>query len=156
MTNTIRSIVRSTRAGLAVLTVLIGSGVLGAPASAARSITRSGPDLAFTTADIHGVNWADPRDNFVTGTVVPTGLSDTDGPRRSVAKARQILTGFQANLDANTIRLPVNDATVHGDWWPSYQAVIKAATKQHLRVVLSYWESNTSEDGKIDDLAQWR
>jgi hypothetical protein len=107
------------------------------------------------TFSFRGVNWADPRDNFVTGNVVPTGLSDTDNPQRTAAKAAQILAGFRRNLDANTVRLPVNPATVSGAWWPSYRAVIRTATQAHMKVILSYWEADTSKDGLIDNVPDW-
>ncbi|MGI8869273.1 MAG: cellulase family glycosylhydrolase [Mycobacteriales bacterium] len=126
-----------------------------ATGTTATGTTATYPSAAAPAASFHGVNWADPRDNFVTGNVVPTGLSDTDGPARSAAKARQIVAGLQHNLGANTIRLPVNPATVSGDWWRSYAAVIETATRMDVRVILSYWEADSSKDGRIDDLPQW-
>lgn len=133
------------------VSTLIGAAalLLGLAAPAGATAT-SGDTSAF-----RGVNWADPRDNFVTGNVIPTGLSDTDDPGLTAAKAARILAGFRHNLGANTVRLPVNPATVGGSWWPSYRAVIRTATAAHMKVILSYWEADTSRDGLIDDVPQW-
>ena len=52
-------------------------------------------------------------------------------------------------------RLPINPASVGTAWWNSYRATIDAATAAGDKVILSYWESNTAKDGKIDDTAAW-
>lgn len=90
------------------------------------------------TNQFHGVNWADPNDNFVTGDVVPVGLSATDSYAATHAKATAILKGYQA-LGANTVRMAFNRATVNGPWWKSYTAAFDAASALGMNVVLAPW-----------------
>jgi hypothetical protein len=107
------------------------------------------------TSDFHGVNWADQRDNFVDGTLVLGGLSTSDSYATTQAKANGILSGFQSNLGANTVRLPVNYPTVSGTYWNSYAGAIDMATSKGMRVILSYWESASSRNGTVDNLTQF-
>ena len=81
------------------------------------------------------MNWADPNDNFVTGDIVPVGLSDTDNYATTYAKATSILKGFQ-RLGANTVRMAFNQATTSGTWWNSYTGAIDAANALGMNVVL--------------------
>ena len=118
-----------------------------------------GPDSAAAPAAVpssfHGVNWADPRDNYASDAVVPSGLSVTDDYRTVYRKTEKMVEGFRDNLGADTLRLPINPASVGTAWWDSYRATIDAATKSGDKVILSYWESPTAKDGKIDDVATW-
>jgi hypothetical protein len=107
------------------------------------------------TNDFRGVNWADERDNFVDGVLVLGGLSTSDSYATTQAKADKILSGFQNNLGANTVRMPVNYATVSGSYWNSYTGAIDEATSKGMKVILSYWEGNSSRDGKVDNTAQY-
>jgi len=107
------------------------------------------------TTGFHGVNWADQRDNFVDGTVVPSGLSTSDSYATTNGKAGQILDGFRARLGANTLRLPVNPASVGTAWWNSYTGAIDAAVSRGMNVILSYWEGNSSRDGRVDNTTTW-
>ncbi|NUR61844.1 MAG: cellulase family glycosylhydrolase [Catenulispora sp.] len=106
-------------------------------------------------SSFHGVNWADPRDNYASDAVVPSGLSVTDDYGTVYRKAERMVEGFRENLGANTLRLPINPASVGTAWWNSYRAAIDAATKSGDKVILSYWESPTAKDGKVDDVAAW-
>jgi endoglucanase len=108
------------------------------------------PGYAATTG-FHGVNWADPRDNFTDDAVVPTGLSTSDSYATTSVKAGAILDGFRANLGANTVRLPINPPSVGTTWWNSYTGAIDAAVSRGYNVILSYWEANSSRDGKVDN-----
>lgn len=63
-----------------------------------------------------GVNWADARDNYNTGWVIPTGLTASDSYATVQTKANIILAGFQNNLGANTVRLPINPPSVEQSW----------------------------------------
>ena len=87
------------------------------------------------------MNWADPNDNFVTGDIVPVGLSDTDSYATTYAKSTSILKGFQA-LGANTVRMAFNRATVTGKWWNSYTAAFDAALALGMKVVVAPWLQN--------------
>lgn len=128
---------------LAVTAVVVGLGPLTKPAAA-------------STAQFKGVNWADPKDNFSAGNVVPSGLSTSDSYATTYAKASAVIGGFSTNLGANTVRLPVNPYTVSGSWWSSYTGAIDAALAKGFKVILSYWESSFAYDGLIDDTTAWR
>src|SRR5689334_16041188 len=91
----------------ATLAAALVTGPLSAPAQAAPAT----PAQAAGTSQFKGVNWADPRDNFVNGPVIPSGLSTSDNYATTYAKASAIVSGFQANLGANMIRLGMNDKT---------------------------------------------
>lgn len=136
------------RVTVAVATVATA---LTVPAAAAphQSTTVSHRD----TADFRGVNWADPRDNYAHDEVVPSGLSTTDNYRITYRKATGILGEFRKELRANTVRLPINPASVGTGWWSSYRAAIDAATDQGFKVILSYWEADNAKDGRVDDTA---
>ena len=103
---------------------------------------------------LEGVNWADARDNFQSGWLIPTGLSASDSYSDVYARAWWMLSELPAG--ANTIRLPINPATVlnntgtgPGWWWRQYQGAIDAATDLHMNVILGYWGTE-SDPGTID------
>lgn len=107
---------------------------------------------AVGAAGIAGVNWADGRDNFVDGWVIPSGLTASDNNATVTAKANAILSGFQTNLQGcNTVRLPINPPSVLESWWTSYYGAIDAATGRNMNVILACWESASSRNGLIDN-----
>ncbi|MGW0803482.1 RICIN domain-containing protein [Nonomuraea sp. NPDC002799] len=118
------------------------------------ALTGAAP-AAADTAQFRGVNWADPRDNYADDPVIPSGLSVSDGYATVRAKADAVIAGFQANLGANTVRLPVNPYSVGTSWWNAYTGAVDAATAKGFKVVLSYWEGTAAKDGRIDDPAAW-
>ena len=101
------------------------------------------------------MNWADPRDNYASDAVVPSGLAVTDSYAQVYRITNTMVDGFRTNLGANTVRLPINPASVGTAWWSSYRATIDAATRAGDKVILSYWEADTSKDGLVDDAAAW-
>jgi hypothetical protein len=107
------------------------------------------------SSDFRGVNWADPRDNYAGDAVVPSGLATTDDYRTVYRTTQRMVQGFRQNLGANTLRLPINPASVGTTWWKSYRGAIDAATNSGNKVILSYWEANTSKDGLVDDVVAW-
>jgi hypothetical protein len=119
----------------ALLTIAALAALLG--------VTQAGhiPTAHAATNQFHGVNWADPNDNFGTGNLVPVGLSTSDSYSTTYAKATAILKGFQA-LGANTVRMPFNAATVSGSWWGSYTAAWDAASALGMNVVVAPWLQN--------------
>lgn len=126
----------------------VGSGSLRPPAPRRRAARPGSRSLEQVAARLDGANWADRGDNFQRGLVVPTGLSLTDSYKTVYTKATKILRAFQAQ-GANTVRLPVNLATVlRPIWWPRYRAAIDAAVALGMNVILSYWDSGNS--GTID------
>lgn len=106
----------------------------------------SRPALASTRA-FAGVNWADARDNFQSGWVIPDALSASDSYSTVQTKANEILSGFQNNLGANTVRLPINPPSVAQSWWGSYTAAFDTAFSKGMKVVIAYWSNN---NGQID------
>lgn len=111
---------------------------------------------APTSTEFKGVNWADIRDNFTDDELVLSGTSLTDNYTTIQTKADNILSGFQT-AGANTVRIPVNPATVLDDWWQSYKGSINKASAKNMKVLLSYWEGASSKDGLIDNsTAFWR
>lgn len=105
---------------------------------------------ALTSADFKGVNWADSRDNFADDKLVLSGTTATDSYATIQTKADNILTGFQT-AGVNTVRLPVNPATVLDTWWQSYKGSINKASSKNMKVLLGYWEGASSRDGLIDN-----
>jgi hypothetical protein len=90
------------------------------------------------TSQFHGVNWADPNDNFITGPNIPVGLSQSDSYSTTHSKATTILKGFQS-LGANTVRFGINAATTSSTWWNSYTAAFDAATALGMNVIIAPW-----------------
>ena len=103
------------------------------------------------TSEFRGVNWADPRDNYASDEVVPSGLSTSDDYATTYAKATRILGEFRHELRANTVRMPINPASVGTPWWQAYRGAVDAAVDSGFKVILSYWEANDAKDGRVDD-----
>jgi hypothetical protein len=108
-------------------------------------------DLPEDTSAFRGVNWADPRDNYASDELVLSGLTSDMTPQEVTDASTTILTGFEDLLGANTVRIPINPATVTDPWWESYRATIDTARAQGMTVILSYWEADDQKDGFIDD-----
>lgn len=126
------------------------------PVRATIAAPAAAPVTPAATSSFHGVNWADPRDNFVDDVEVPTGLSSSDSYATTYAKATAILTGFKNNLGANMVRLPVNPPTTSSStWWASYRGAIDAASDLGFKVFLAYWESASSKNGTVDNINDW-
>jgi hypothetical protein len=122
------------------------------------NLAASVPTSGIGAAGIAGVNWADARDNFVDGWVIPSGLEAVDSYEVVAAKANAILTGFQNNMPGvNTIRLPINPPSVREIWWDSYSAAINVALGKNMKVILACWEGASSRNGLVDDIhAFWK
>ncbi len=102
------------------------------------------------------VNWADPGDNFQAGVLQPSGLiAATDGYATAVAKSNAILSGFQTVLGANSIRIPINEATVvtNTAWWNAYKGIVDAAVGKNMKVMIAYWGQAGNNGGKPADLS---
>ena len=98
------------------------------------------------------MNWADPRDNYADDEVVPSGSA----PRRlphDVPQGRRHRAGFQQELGANTIRLPINPSSVGHRLVGVVPGAIDAAVGRGVKVILSYWEADNTKDGRVDDPA---
>ncbi len=131
------------------------------PAALVMALVATGLTIATSTPahaatnDFKGVNWADVRDNFVDDTLVLGGLATSDSYATTQTKADKILSGFQTNLGANTVRMPVNYPTISGSYWNSYTGAIDMATSKGMKVILSYWEAASSRNGSVDNLTQF-
>ncbi|MEJ3747538.1 ricin-type beta-trefoil lectin domain protein [Actinomycetes bacterium KLBMP 9797] len=132
----------------------LGAAVLLLPSAAAAEVTGQARP-AGDTSEFRGVNWADPRDNYASDEVVPSGLSVTDDYRTVYRTTQRMVKGFRQNLGANTLRLPINPSSVGTPWWRSYRGTIDAATDSGFKVIVSYWEANSAKDGRVDDAAAW-
>lgn len=120
--------------------------------------SRPGSRHHLDASQFHGLNWNDPRDNFMSGPVVPVDLSEDKSAAQIYTTSRSILLQFRAKSSANTVRMPVNPYSVgpKSAWWPKYRLAIKAAEDLGYRVILSYWEgSGDQKDGYVDDLPTW-
>ncbi len=112
------------------------------------------PTTHAATNQFMGVNWANPNDNFITGNLVPVGLSSSDNYTTTYTKATAILKGFQS-LGANTVRLPFNAATVSGSWWSSYTAAWDAASALGMKVVVAPWLQNGTVSDTTSFYQMW-
>ncbi|OQP57344.1 RICIN domain-containing protein [Niastella populi] len=112
------------------------------------------PVTVNATNNFKGVNWADPADNFKDDLVIVSGLSASDSYAGVQTKSGPVLTAFQ-NRGANTVRLPVNPATVSQSYWNAYTGAIDLAASRGMNVILAYWESASSRNGLIDNTTQF-
>jgi hypothetical protein len=112
-------------------------------------------EASAATSGFRGVNWADARDNYVDGWVIPTGLTASDNYATVKSKADGIIAAFGNLLGANTVRLPVNPQSVNSSWWGAYKGAIDSALAHGMKVILGYWEADNHKDGLVDDTAAW-
>jgi hypothetical protein len=127
-----------------------GAGVVAALAmlgSVAVEVATGAPAQAATN-QFHGVNWADPRDNFLTDPNVPVGLSSSDNYASTYAKATAILQGFQT-FGTNTVRFGINPQTTSSSWWNSLTGAYDAASTLGMNVMIAPWPAS---GGRISDL----
>jgi hypothetical protein len=140
--------------------LLLAAALLGC-AKENQGVEPAAPTAAATTSDavgaagIAGLNWADPRDNFVDGALVLSGLAASDSYATVQTKTDRIISGFQANTGANTVRLPINPTTVLSASWNAYQGAIDRSLSKGMKVIVAYWEANSSRDGRVDDATQF-
>ncbi len=129
--------------------------VLAAACLAASWVTVGQPAPALAaTNQFKGVNWADTRDNYNTGWVIPDGLSASDSYSQVYSVADSTIKGFESNLGANTVRLPINIPSVSQSWWSAYRGAVDAALNDGMKVILSYW-TQSSSTGTITDVSGW-
>ena len=110
---------------------------------------------AVGAAGIAGLNWADPRDNFVDDALVLSGLTAGDSYATVQSKSDVLISGLLAKTGANTVRLPINPPTATGSTWAAYQGAIDKALSKGMKVILCCWEANSSRDGRVDDATQF-
>jgi hypothetical protein len=89
------------------------------------------------TNQFRGVNWADERDNFQSGVIYLSGLSSTDTYESASIVAESVLGQFVDLLGSNSVRLPINEATV-SNYWGTYTGAIDVALTKG-KVILCFW-----------------
>ncbi|MEY9836889.1 glycoside hydrolase family 5 protein [Streptacidiphilus sp. EB103A] len=133
------------------------AGAVSAVAVAAASVLFIAPaqPASAATNQFKGVNWADTRDNYNTGWVIPDGLAASDSYAQVYSIANTYIKAFQNNLGANTVRLPINPPSVSESWWSAYRGAIDAALADNMKVIISAWTQSTST-GTITDMTAWQ
>ena len=102
------------------------------------------------TSQFRGVNWADKRDNFVSGVLVLSGLSLSDNYQSASVVAERVIGQFQELLGTNSVRMPVNEPTILNAF-DMYSGALDVALK-HGRLVMGYWgPSQPSGPKNMDD-----
>jgi endoglucanase len=149
---------------LKVIAIVIGIYfVLGCKKAADSVVKTELPDapvpaadtVLSSTANFKGVNWADERDNFVNDWLVISGINTTDEEPVLLAKTDMVIDMLKSK-GANTVRLPINPPTVMQNFWTKYSSIITRLSKSGIKVVLAYWESAASKDGKVDDMTAFQ
>jgi hypothetical protein len=102
------------------------------------------------TSSFKGVNWADARDNYNSGWVLPSGILSGDSYSTIKSHAQTICSNFQSKIGANTVRIPINPPTVSG-FWNSYKGTIDGALAQGMKVIICCW----TESGSIGYVTNW-
>src|ERR1041384_3443364 len=106
-------------------------------ALAASALIVSPSPAHASTAEFKGVNWADPRDNFVNGVLYVSGLGSSDTYSSAATVADRVVGQMYSITGANTVRMPINEPTVAG-YWGTYTGAIDTALGKG-RVILAYW-----------------
>ena len=128
------------------------TGAVAAITAVPLALVITAPPAAAATNQFQGLNWARLGDNFGGTPLVLHGLTSTDSYTTVRAKADAVYAGFQGNLGANTVRLPINTYSVGTTWWDSYTGTIDAATARGMKVILSYWDDGrASSGGRVTD-----
>ena len=103
---------------------------------------------------VKGGNWADARDNYNTGWVIPSGLTSSETVAGAQAKADEIASNIKY-VSGNMVRVPINPPTVASSYWTIVQAYVNELVKDGLYVDLCCWTEKSSV-GTVDDLSAWQ
>lgn len=124
-----------------MLILLIIVGILGLTTESSNAATNQ----------FKGVNWADSRDNFQSGVIYVSGLSSSDTYSSAATTADRVVSQFMSLLGSNSVRMPINEATV-SNYWGTYTGAIDTALSKG-KVILCYWAPS---NGKPADMtAYW-
>ena len=99
--------------------------------------------LKAGAAGIKGVNWADARDNYNSGWVLPTGVSASNSYSTIKSHAQTICSQFVSKLGANTVRIPINPPTV-AQFWSNYKGTIDGARAAGMKVIICCWTASNT------------
>jgi hypothetical protein len=115
----------------------------------------TGTAAQATTSQFHGLNWADPNDNFVTGHLQPVGLSDTDSYATVCAKWTWYTAAFDAAtaLGMNVVLTPwlqngvIGDSNAFDAMWDTVINKYASNSRVYFGIMNEPWGySNTDED----------
>jgi hypothetical protein len=114
------------------------------------------PTLAHATNLwwVKGGNWADARDNYNVGWVIPSGLTSSETVAGAQAKADEIASNI-GYIKGNMVRVPINPPTVASSYWTIVQAYVNELVKDGLYVDLCCWTSATSV-GTVTNIPAWQ
>jgi hypothetical protein len=99
------------------------------------------------TGSFDGVNWADARDNFQSGVLYVSGLTSSDTYASASTVADKVISQMTSLLGSNSVRMPINEATVSSYWSTYTGAIDKALTKG--KVILCYWAVSTGKPANM-------
>ena len=105
---------------------------------------------------MRGGNWADGRDNYVDGWIIPSGLTASSTTAQAASKAHQIALDIKGITDSNgrIVRMGINPQSVaDATWWPRITACVDQLNTDGVDVILACWEG-TNKDGLVD--ANWK
>ena len=105
-----------------------------------------------SASSFDGVNWADGRDNYVDGWIIPCSINAGDSWTTIRNTANAIFQEFKDLQGVNTVRVGINPPTVlEGNYWDRWIGIVQAAQDKNMKIVLGCWDQKSSKDGKIDD-----
>jgi endoglucanase len=102
------------------------------------------------TAGIKGGNWADARDNFQAGYVLPTGITASMSYSSIKSFSQSLATSIKNTVGTNTLRIPINISTVN-NWWANYKGVPDGILAAGMKVIICYWCESGSGMGYVKD-----
>ena len=104
----------------------------------------------------HCVNWAVNGDNFQPGTLLLSGIFETDNSYDAVrARAQAVEDGYGDLLKANSFRMPINEPTVNTpSYWANYKAIIDVGVAKRMKVLVAFWARDTGI-GRPADINAW-
>jgi hypothetical protein len=120
------------------------------PASVTGTVLVSSGGSGTAASNFRGFNWADPGDNFQDGPLLLSGLS-VGNSYATVQSVAGVVVGAFQDAGANTVRIPINPATVLGSWWASYRGVIDQATSLGMKVIIAVWTGSSAKNGMVND-----
>src|SRR5579872_1897113 len=92
------------------------------------------------TQGIRGINWADARNNFQTGWVLPSGMYAGMSGSQAYTLGQHVALACKS-IHGTYVRMPVNPPTVSssGNNWSTYQQAINGVLSEGVGVDLCYW-----------------
>lgn len=134
-----------------LLTSPLGAMLLGA-ALFLPSLASAAPTFDF----MDGCNWADPRDNYVNGILVMSGVGANSSNATHKAKAKE-LAGYAKSRGMNSIRVPTNPDTIaNSDQWGKFKNRLNGINGLGMNTLICHWDGGGSnKDGRLDDQDDW-